>query len=253
MCWPEVVGGVEIEERRPRTWNEPRRKRLNFVRGHRRGPEEWVSRPYRGLTDLERWDRRRALEMEQQRFMHPGPHPQLQGHFDPRMVQMPHAAPQIHQIQPGHHGHPHGFDQHGHHGHQPQLDRHSHHSEDDNMGTEDFGHDDHDGHDGHEHPNHLEPRIIPIKPPKSHLPKGVKAHGKHSGSHKTRYSVSSSSSDDYSSPDGSSGFTEGFRAGRRSVSRRPVRRGRSRSRLTDDSFEDLMQTPLRSRSRRSRR
>lgn len=34
MCWPRVEGGLEIEERYPRTNDprEPRRKRLNFVR-----------------------------------------------------------------------------------------------------------------------------------------------------------------------------------------------------------------------------
>lgn len=252
MCWPEVVGGVEIEERRPRTSNEPRRKRLNFVRGHRHDPEEWtVTSPHpRGLTERERWDRHRAREMEQQRLMHPIPHPSLQGHYDPRMLQMPPGPPQLHHIQPGHHGHPLGFDQHGHHGHQPQLDHHPHHSEDDINGTEDLGHYGHDGHDGQDG---LQPHIISIKPPKSHLPKGVKARARIPGAHKKSHSISSSSSNDCNSPDGSSGFTEGFRAGRRSLSRRPVPRGRSRSRFTDDSFEDLMQPRLRSRSRRGRR
>ncbi|KAL8672511.1 MAG: hypothetical protein Q9168_003014, partial [Polycauliona sp. 1 TL-2023] len=34
MCWPHLSGGLEIEERYPRSNNprEPRRKRLNFVR-----------------------------------------------------------------------------------------------------------------------------------------------------------------------------------------------------------------------------
>ena len=209
-----------------------------------------MTRRYRGLTEQERWDRHRAQEMEQQRLMHPIPHPQLQGQIDPRMVPMPHAPPQFHPIQPAHHGHPPGFDQYGQHGHWPQIDRRSHHSDDDITGLQDHGH---DGHDGHDHPNNPSPRIVEIKPHKSHLPKGFKAHGKHSEDHKRRYSVSSSSSEDYSSPDSSSGFTEGFRAGRRSVSRRPIRRGRSRSRLTDDSFEDLMHTPWRSGSRRARR
>ena len=205
-------------------------------------------RPYpRGITEQERWDRRRAQELEPPRFMHPNPHQQLQGQVDHRIVPMQHAPPHFP------HDHPHGFDQHGHHGHQHQLDRHSHRSNDEIIDVEEFGRDDHDGHDGHGQPNHLRSHITERKPLKSHLPKGLKAHGKHSEGHRRRYSVSSSSSDDYSSPDRSSGFSEGFRAGRRSVSRRPIRRGRSRSRLTDDSFEDLMQTPLRNRSRRARR
>lgn len=252
MCWPEVIGGVEVEERRPRTWNEPRRKRLNFVRGHSREPNDWmVTSPYppRRLTERETWDRRRVRQMEQG-FMHPVPHPPLQGHYDPQMLQMPPAPPQLHHIQPGHHGHPHGLDPRGHHGHQAQLDRHSHHSGDDIIGIEDLGH---DGHDGHNIQDCHGPRIISRKPPKSHLPKGLKAHTKKSGGRKKKYLISSSSSDDCSSSDGSSGFSEGFRAGCRSLSRRPVPRGRSRSRLTDDSFEDLMQTRARSRSTRGRR
>ena len=231
MCWPELVGGVEVEERRPRNWNEPRRKRLNFVRGERYRADDWrVTTPFPPrFTDQERWDRRRAWEMEQQRLMHPIPHPPLQGHHDPRILPMPPAPPHLHQIQPGHQP---GFDQGGHHGHQHQLDHHSHHSEENIIG----GHDQRDDHD--------DPKIIPIKPHKSHLPKGLKAHAKKPRGHKKKRSISSSSSDD------SSAFSEGFRAGRRSLSRRPVLRGRSRSRLTDDSFEDLMPTRFRSRSRR---
>ena len=248
MCWPQVVGGVEIEERRPRNWNEPRRKRLNFVRGDRRHSDEWVPASPRRPTEREIWDRRRAREMEQQRLMHPFANPQLQGHFDPRIVHMPHDVQPLHHIQPGHHGHQPGFDPQAHYRPQGQLDRRSHHSEDDITTIEDLGHDGHDDHDGQ---HHLEPRIIPIKPLQSKLPKGLQAHAKkRRRSHKTY--ATSSSSDASSSPDRSSGFSEGFRAGRRSLSRRPVPRGRSRSRLTDDSFEDLMHTPLRSSSRRGR-
>lgn len=251
MCWPALVGGVEVEERRPRTWNEPRRKRLSFVRGHKHDSEEWrTTTPYpRRLTERERWDRRREQEMEQQKFVDPIPHQPLQGFHDPRMIQIPPASPQWHPCQPDHHGHQPGFDQHGHHGQQAQLDRHSHHSDDDIVGIEDLGCDGHDGHDDH---HHREPRYIHIKPPKSQLPKGLKAHGKRSGGHKKKHSISSSSLEASSSSDGTSGFSEGFRAGRRSLSRRPVQRGRSRSRLTDDSFEDLMQPRFRSRSRRGR-
>ena len=196
------------------------------------------------------WDRQRAREMEQQRFMHPIPHAQLQGYHDPRIVQMPPAPPQLHHIQPGHHGHQPGCDQHGHHEHQAQLDRHSHHSGDDIFRIEDF---DHHGHDDDDDDDQLKPHIIHLKPPKSRLPKGLKVHAKKSGAHKKKYSISSTSSDDSGSSDGSSGFTEGFRAGRRSISRKPVPRGRSRSRLTDDSFEDLMHPRLESRSRKGRR
>lgn len=265
MCWPELVGGVEIEERRPRTWNEPRRKRLNFVRGHRRDSDDWVSnRPQpRRLTKQEIWDQQRARQLDQQRPMHPIPHPQFQAIHDPRIFPMPPAPPQRHQIQPDLHGHRPGSDQqdhhehqpqighHGHHGRQPQLDGHSHHSEDDFIGEDLGGYHGHHGHDDH---HQQKPRIIQVKPLKSSLPKGLKVHAKRSGGHKVKYySTSSSSLDDSSSSDGSSGFADGFRAGRQSLSRRPAPRGRSRSRLTDDSFEDLMQSRMRSRSRRGRR
>ena len=236
MCWPQLVGGVEILERRPRTWNEPRHKRLNFVRSHQRDSDEWVlARPYPSrLTQREIWDRRRAREMEEQRLMQ---HQQHQGFHDPRVIQMQPAPPPWHHNQPGHHGP------------QRQLDRHSHHSDDSIIDVDDFGHDGHDGHDGHHQPR---PHIIHLEPPKSRLPKGLKTHAKKSRGHKKKYSISSSSSDDSSSSDGSSAFVEGLRAGRRSVSRRPVPRGRSRSRFTDDSFEDLMHPRVRSRSRRGR-
>ena len=250
MCWPELVGSVEVEERRPRTWNEPRRQRLNFVRGHQRNSDEWVSKPRR-LTEREIWIDRRAREMEQQRLMH-HPHPQFQGHQDPRMFQLPADQQHMHPLQPGHHGHQPGLEhhgQHGHHGQQAQLDRRSHHSDDDIIAIEDLGH---DGHDGHDDP-HPKPHIVCVKPPKSRLPKGLKVYAMKSGGHKKKYSISSFSSDDSSSSDDYSGFSEGFRAGRRSLSRRPDRRGRSRSRLTNDSFEDLMEPQLRSRSRRGRR
>ncbi|KAF6226481.1 hypothetical protein HO133_009347 [Letharia lupina] len=209
MCWPELAGRIEVEERRPRTWNEPRRKRLNFVRGHQRDSDQWVPTPGpRRPTEQEIWDRQRAREMDQ-RFVHPMPHPQLQGHHDPQITQMPHDPGPWHQIQPGHHVPQPGVDQHGHHGHQPQLNHRSHHSDDDIIAIEDSGDDGHDGHDDH---RHLEPQIIHLKPPKSHLPKGLKAHAKKSGGHKQKYSISSSSSDDSRSSDGSSKFTAGFRA-----------------------------------------
>ena len=42
MCWPSLEGGVVIEERPRRHKNEPRRKRLHFVKEHRsNGSDEW--------------------------------------------------------------------------------------------------------------------------------------------------------------------------------------------------------------------
>ena len=236
MClWPERV---EVRERRPRTWNEPRHKRLSFVRGSRRDCDEWIPPPRR-LTQLEIWDRRRAQQLEQT-FRPPFLYQQLPGCPDPRITQLP---------PPGHHGgQP---DQHGNHGGQPQIHSHSHHSDEDIRRIED---DDHDSHDSHDKPCQRGPRYILVEPAKSHSPKGCKAHAKKkSKGHKKKRANSLYSSEDSSSSDDSSEFTQGYRAGRRSLSRRAVPRGRSRSRFTDDSFEDLMDSRYRSRSRGGRR
>ena len=234
---------VEVQERRPRTWNEPRHKRLSFVRGSRRDSDEWTPPP-RKLTQLEIWDRRRAQEFEQ-RFRPQFPYQQLQEFPDPRITQLP---PHREHLQPGHHGlQP---DQHGNHGGPQQIAHRSHHSNEDIDAIED---DDHDGHDGHDDPRQR-PRYILVEPSKCQLPKGYKAHAKkRSRGHKKKHANSVYSSEDSSSSDDSSGFTQGYRAGRRSLSRRAVPRGRSRSRFTDDSFEDLMDSHYRSRSRGGRR
>lgn len=114
-----LLGGeVDVEERRPRTWNEPRRKRLNFVRdssrSRRRDSDEWALVPHRGpssqhhkrqssqeLWDLRKWEaeqrflalehqrlqqKGQRLQIEQQRYMlaHPPPRQQLQGWPDGR-------------------------------------------------------------------------------------------------------------------------------------------------------------------------
>ena len=118
---PELVGRVEVEERRPRTGNEPRHERLNFVRDHRRPTplrrlterEKWdrqraqVTEQQRLLhpiphSEREMWDRQRAREMEQQRLMNPILHPQLQGFNGPLAPRM---VPMQNSFQPDHHGH----------------------------------------------------------------------------------------------------------------------------------------------------
>ena len=236
MClWPDRV---EVQERRPRTWNEPRHKRLSFVRGSR-DSHEWTPPPRR-LTQVEIWYRQRAHEMEQ-RFRHHVAHQELQGFQDPRMIQL--GPPRDH--------HQLGHEQHGNQGGRPQIHDRSHHSEEDIVRIEDDDHHGHDGHDGHGQGG---PRYILVEPSKSQLPKGYKAHAKKkSRRHKKKHANSFHSSEDSSSSDDSSGFTEGYRAGRRSLSRRAVPRGRSRSRFTDDSFEDLVDSRHRSRSRGGRR
>ena len=75
-----IIGDVQIQERRPKSWNEPRRKRLSFVRPrnqHSRqsssssNPDEWALVPRPGnarhyRNDAETWDLRRFEA--QQRF-----------------------------------------------------------------------------------------------------------------------------------------------------------------------------------------
>lgn len=74
MCWPffSVTDEVIVEERRPRSWNEPRHKRLRHVRRHKRNSgdsDEWALTTRsmsRRLNQQEMWDLRKWEA--QQRF-----------------------------------------------------------------------------------------------------------------------------------------------------------------------------------------
>lgn len=244
VFWPQLVGGIEIQERRPRSFNEPRRKRLSFVKDRKRSSGEWAlvtsssgCRYYESEQEL--WDRRQfeanqrfiqqqehQLRMERERFMlrQPVPRPPLQywnpdrgGGPDPRIQPLPPPPP--------------GHDHLGEGGPRGHRDDH-----DDGIqivtSDSDSDPDDHG----------LSPRLIE-RAPKQHLPKHFKPKRSKSRGRKDRKKKRSSSlfSSDSSSDDE---FAEGFRYGRRaSVLRRPPsRRGRSRSRVfesSDDSFEDL--------------
>jgi len=242
VFWPQLVGGIEIQERRPRSFNEPRRKRLSFVKDRRRSSGEWAlvtSSSGRKFHESEQelWDRRQweanqrflqqqelQLRMEREQFMlrQPIPRPQLQSWnperergLDPRMQPLPPPPPgHDHLGERGDHGH---HDDHGH-------------------GIEIMSSDSDSDSDGHR------PRLIE-RAPKYHLPKHFKPKRSKSRGRmdkkKKRPSplFSSDSSSDDESP-------ERVRYGRRvSTSRRPLsRRGRSRSRVfehSDDSFENL--------------
>ena len=220
--------------------------RLNFVRGSKRDSDEWTP-PTRRLTQQELWDRRRAQELEQQECRHHLPQQQLQGLPEQRTIQLP---PQRDHSQLGQQGNRAEFNPHDNCGGRPQINHHSHHSDEDIVGNEDHSHHSHDSHDDHDR---MRPHIFREKPTKSQLPKAYKTHAKRSGGHKKKYAFVLPSLEDGSSSDGSSEFTEGYRAGRRSLSRGAVPRGRSRSRFTEDSFEDLMEPRYRSRSRGGRR
>lgn len=126
-----LLGDVRVEERRPRSWNEPREKRLSLVRdsrsrSRRRSPDdEWALVPHRPnptsqqhqrQSSQELWDLRkfeaeqRFLQQEAQRLhqrgmrlhqeserlaLAQGIHPSQQ-HGDPRMQRMHPIAPPHH-------------------------------------------------------------------------------------------------------------------------------------------------------------
>ena len=257
MCWPQLIGSLEIEERRPRSWNEPRRKRLNFVRDRKRDSDEWTlvaaSPGHNRLESQQKlWDRRKweanqrflaqedhrlrqrdlRLRQDHDRYMlqQPVPAPPLQSWPDPRMQPLPPTVP--------HHGGPHG-------GPHETDDRGHHHGNNGDeivavISSSDDSDDDH---------NHRSPRVLEAAPSKHFNIPRSRSRGRKA---KKKSRPISLFSDDSSSEDD---FTQGFRAGRKaSISRIPLsRRGRSRSRsrifeLSDDSFEDL-DTRKRSRSK----
>ncbi len=246
VFWPQLVGGIEIQERRPRSFNEPRRKRLSFVKDRKRSSGDWAlvtsnsgRRYYESEQEL--WDRRQfeanqrfiqqqehQLRMDREQFMlrQPIPRPPLQGWnpemgmgHDPRMQPLPPPPP----------GHDH-LGERGPRGH------HDDHEGGIEIVSSDSDSDSND--DGHGHG----PRLIE-RAPKQQLPKHFKHKRSKSRGRKDKKKKRPSSlfSSDSSSDDE---FAEGFRYGRKaSMSRRPLsRRGRSRSRVfehSDDSFEDL--------------
>ncbi|KAL6713848.1 hypothetical protein ACLMJK_008342 [Lecanora helva] len=252
MFWPQLIGRIEVEERRPRYWKEPRRKRLNFVKQRTGGSDDWAlvtasnGRHYYE-SEQQLWDRRQreaqqrfAAEEEfrwqqqqardRQRFMlhHQVPHQPLEGfHGDPRIQQLPPPPPHDHGIE-----HP------------------GHHPGDGQPGIVEVPSDS-EGSDG-DHKQKRSPLLIEIAP-REKLPKEFRLRrSKSRGRGRKKQYPASLLSDDSSSED------EVFRVvSKGSLSRRPVaRRGRSRSRvfeLSDDSFEDLeLHRPARSKSRGSR-
>ena len=133
MCWPSVDGGIVVEERRRRHPNEPRRKRLNFVKEH-------------GSNDSDEWDliQPQPRRHRQETVERPHPHPQQPWQYDPRWAHphyqqpmQPHPLPMpLHPSQP----------QMGFHGDQNRLDRHSYHDPDEIIRVEEFvPRDDHKG------------------------------------------------------------------------------------------------------------
>ncbi|CAF9918431.1 MAG: hypothetical protein HETSPECPRED_003755 [Heterodermia speciosa] len=88
MCWPAPEGVIEIEERRRRYPNEPRRKRLHFVKDHSsRRSDEW------DLIHPRPRSRPEMPEMYEQH--HQQPHHQLE-------VEDPRWAAHLQQLPPPH-------------------------------------------------------------------------------------------------------------------------------------------------------
>ncbi|MDI1490313.1 MAG: hypothetical protein OHK93_001513 [Ramalina farinacea] len=137
---PFLIGGVEIQERRPKYWNEPRRKRLSFVnsrKNHRERKEDWAlvprNRPqanqYQPRSEQDRWDLRQFEA--RQRFAQLDNHDrmlQLQFEQQRRQLQAPMPPQWAHQ-----HGQGYPFGQRQqqiHPQHHQQHDQHRDHHQD---------------------------------------------------------------------------------------------------------------------------
>ncbi|MCJ1460002.1 hypothetical protein MMC28_010381 [Mycoblastus sanguinarius] len=234
---------MEIQERRPRTWNEPRRQRISFVKDRKRASDDWMlTGASRKLSQVEQWNSQRdaslrhwrhqdeqqrlLMQYQQQQLLHPYP-------IEPRIAPIMQPLPPQDQDGP------------------PRLEprRHDH---DDNIIAVEEGYDPHHGHDdyhdGH-HPNNQEPMLIEPKPrfpvPKEFKTKKSKSKGHREQRHRPQiYSDDSSSSDNYVA----------YRGGKRgSGSRRSSRRPRNRSRHygweSGDSWDGSRHVPLRGKSR----
>ncbi|KAL8663059.1 MAG: hypothetical protein Q9202_004199 [Teloschistes flavicans] len=139
MCWPRLEGGIEIEERYPRTLDprEPRRKRLNFVRdregSNRRSSDDYtlMRSPFNNARPIRRemqeiHDPRQLQQQEHQFRMIQGHNQQLQGQLrwtDDQRRRLEFEQAQQHQHPPppplhiANHPHEQRHIQHPHHGH----------------------------------------------------------------------------------------------------------------------------------------
>lgn len=248
--FPRLIGSVEVEERRPRYWNEPRRKRLNFVKSHntKSKSDDWQMVPKshpQGYprNEQERWDWHQA--QAQMRF-----HGNDIQKANTLKIQEFQQAQAFWERMAGIHGHPPMPPDH-------HIEDHSHHGSDDDIieviSSSDDSSDDDDDHHHHHHHHHAKikkaPKMIELKPKK--LPKEFyppkKSHGKKdkdkdkakkkdkrsSSKHSTTHVLFGEIDTDYSSDDS-------FDLARRRL--RSHSRGRSRSKprfvTLDDSDSD---------------
>lgn len=195
MCWPSLEGGIEIEERRRKHKNGPRRKRLHFVkdRSSVHSDEGDLIRPRPCQEMPEMWE-------------HPQPHPRP---YDQRLqVEDPRWAAHLQQQQmhgqipppPPHHGQQ---PQMGWRPPQEQLQYHPQH-QDEIVRVEEF-------HPEHEHhqPQRLPPRIIEAQP-RARMPSDVRARSR---SHARGHSRGGSGGHSLFSDDSSRGSHRGRRRG----------------------------------------
>ena len=168
MCWPSIEGGIEIEERRRKYKNEPRRKRLHFVKDRSSGhSDEWDLIQPRPREVPEMWE-------------HPRPHPLPFDHRlqveDPRWAAHLRQQPPPQQIHgpippPPHHGPP------------PQMTwRPQEHLQyyPDHGHPEDIVEEFRPEHDQHQH-QRLPPRIIEAHPRIARMPSHLRARSRSRG------------------------------------------------------------------------
>ncbi|KAI4284265.1 MAG: hypothetical protein L6R38_001542 [Xanthoria sp. 2 TBL-2021] len=241
MCWPRLEGGLEIEERYPRSNDprEPRRRRLNFVRSSSRSRRNSSSSDDYALMHSSFYNARpiraEMRERHDPRILQQQEHAIRQLHGQNQQMhhqlQMQEQMRRQHEIQQAHHPQQHML-QHGH-GHPPPP-------------PPPFGHHPHEQNRLHNHPHpdgfpqsiepvhheefHPQPNVVEIAPrPRSRMPAHVQ-HGGRSPSrgraHRRHHSGPSIYSDDRdSNPDV------------RRRHRSPVSYGSS-----PDSFDDLIPT-----------
>lgn len=107
--FPLLVGGIEVRERRPRYRNEPRYKRLDFIRPRTKtNTDEW---------DLIRTSNPRVLQQQHQIYQGQMDYPQLPYQQQPQ-IQYNHGHGRIEQQ---YHQQPGGYPPYGHHQQQPPL------------------------------------------------------------------------------------------------------------------------------------
>ena len=165
MCWPSLEGGIEIEERRRKYKNEPRRKRLHFVKDRSSGhSDEWnliyPVRPRSGPPEMYEQHRQlpyeQRLQVEDPRWAaHLAQQPQMQMQQQPMHHQQQIPPPPLHH-------------QMGWHPHQEQLQHHP-------QNVDEIVHVGGFQPEHHEQGQQLPPRVVEREPRVARMPSHVRA------------------------------------------------------------------------------